>query len=140
MDVVTYIGEQIKSIMLLIASIDLYMPDEDSMEVLIGAVSAWASVESELLYAAVEAAIEGSEIVTQPARERLHTLYALQANLHEGEGAEAPFNQLAAQYIDGVKYHLAVDMQEIAPMTTQLPDNINRELVTSMQAMKLSLE
>lgn len=139
MDAASYIGQEVKSLMQLIAAIDADMPDEDSVEVLIGAVSRWGAAESELLYSALEAALEGSETVTEPARQRLNTLYELQSNIHEGEGADGPFSELARQYIDGVKYHLAVDVQEIVPLTSQLPERISRELATSMAAMKLDL-
>lgn len=140
MDAADYIGQEVKSLMQLIATIDPYTPDEDSVEVLIGAVTSWGASESNLLYSALEAALEGSEAVTEPARQRLNTLYELQANLHEGEGADGPFAELARKYIDGVKYHLAVDVKEMVPLAAQLPERISRELAASMSAMKLDFE
>jgi hypothetical protein len=135
-----YIGQQVKSIMSLIADIDPYMPDEDLVEVLIGLVSAWGAVEAKLLYATFEAALEGSEEVTEPARQRLSTLYALQNTIHDGEGADAPFSDMARKYIDGVKYHLAVDVKDMIPLALELPEPLSQELAESMSAMKLELE
>jgi hypothetical protein len=140
MDTVEYIQKQTASIVQLIEAVDSYMPDEDMVEVLIGAFSSWGTIEAELLYTAVETAFEGSLEVVEPARERLNTLYALQENIHLGEAADAPFSLLARQYVDGVKYHLAVDAQQIAPLVAQLPDRFSHELAASMAAMKLELE
>lgn len=139
MDAATYIGQEVAAILKLVGEIDAYVPEEDILEVLIGAVTAWGTIEAELLYTALETAFEGSEIATQAARERLNTLYALQASIHEGEGAEGPFNELARNYVDGVKYHLAADVQEMVPLAAQLPERISRQLAGSMAAMKLDL-
>lgn len=139
-DTPSYIGQEVKGIMEIIADIDPYMPDEDMVEILIGSVGAWSVQESRLLLPALEAAFEGSETVTEAARERLNTLYALQGTIHDGEGVDSPFNELALKYIDAVKYHLVVDVQELAPLAGQLPIAISRELAASMAALKLDLE
>lgn len=124
----------------LISQIDPYLPEEDLVEVLIGQVEAWGKVESELLFPALEATFEGSEAATDAARERLNTLYALSSNIHLNEGAEGPFNDLAAKYIDAVKYHLVVDVKEFATMAAQLPKHISLELALAMDSKKLDLE
>jgi virulence-associated protein VagC len=140
MDSANFIGTQVKGIMAAIAGIDPYFPDEDMMEVLIGSVSSWGAIEAELLFTALEVAFEGSEDIIEPARQRLNTLYALQESMHNAEGAEEPYNEQALKYIDGVKYHLAADIQDIVPLAAQLPVGISQELALNMSAMKQDLE
>jgi hypothetical protein len=140
MDTATYIGQQVKHLMELIADIDPYLPDEDLVEVLIGSFSAWGTVEAQLLFPALEATFEGSEAVTAIARERLNTLHALQDAIHLGEGADEPFSEQALKYTDAVKYHLLLDIQELVPLASQLPDSISHELARSMADMKMDLE
>ncbi|MDB5181712.1 MAG: hypothetical protein JWP13_475 [Candidatus Saccharibacteria bacterium] len=126
--------------MQLIADMDPYFPEEDAFEVLVGAVSAWGVLETKVLFPALEANLEGSETVTAPARERLNTLYSLESTIHDGEGAEGPFNELAPKYIDAVKYHLVVDVKELVPLASQLTEAQSVQLARSMTAMKLEME
>lgn len=140
MDTAMYIGQEVKAIMQLVADIDPYMPDEDLVEVLIGAVAAWGAIEVQVLFPALEMALEGSEAATAPARERLNTLYSLQAIIHEDEEAQEPFTAVAKRYVEGVKYHLLVDIQEMAPLAAQLPPHLSAELARHMAAMKMELE
>lgn len=135
-----FTGLQAKSLMELINEIDPYIPDEDLVEVLIGSVSAWGAIEAQLLFPALEAALEGAEDFTAAARERLNALYALQETMHLGEGADAPFTDIARKYIDGVKYHLVADVQDIVPLAAQLPEGLSVELAERMAAMKLEQE
>jgi hypothetical protein len=139
-DAPTYIGQEVKAIMQVIAGIDPYMPDEDLVEVLIGAVAAWGGVEAQVLFPALETALEGSEAATAPARERLHTLYSLQVIIHEEVEAQEPYASVAKRYVDGVKYHLLADVQELVPLAAQIPRNLSISLAQKMQALKLELE
>lgn len=140
MDTATYIGREVKSIMQLIGEIDPFLPDEDLVEVLIGAVTAWGTIEAQVLFPALEAAFEGSEPATALARERLNTLYSLHNIIHEEVEVMEPFHEVARRYIDAVKYHLVVDVQEFAPLSAQLPPAISTQLASSMAAMRLDLE
>ena len=139
-DTATYIGRQAKAMMEIIADIDTTAPDEDIVEVLIGMVETWARVEESLLFPALEAALEGAESLTTAAHDRLKTLEELQTDIHLGEGAEGPFSTQAKKYIDAVKYHLIVDVQDIAPLAAQLDAHISRELAAEMAAMKADLD
>lgn len=136
----SFIGQEVKAIMQLVAEIDPYQPDEDMVEVLIGAVAAWGAIEVQVLFPALEAALEGAEAATAPARERLNTLYSLQAIIHEDEEAQEPFTAVAQRYVDGVKYHLLVDIQEMVPLAAGLPPHISAELARNMAALKMDLE
>lgn len=140
MDAATYIGQQVKALMQLIADLDPYFPDEDSFEVLVGEFGVWGVIEAQVLFPAYESLLEGSEAATTAARERLNTLYALQNSIHDAEGAEGPFNELAPKYIDAVKYHLLADIQEMVPLATQLDDHASKDLARSMAAMKQDME
>lgn len=122
------------------SEIDVYMPDEDQVEVLIGMVSTWSEIEANILYPALETVFEDASPLLRTARERLDALYALQYNIHEGENAEAPFDDLVKKYIDAVKYHIVVDVQDIIPLTSQLPHAIGLELLRSMEALKYERE
>lgn len=126
--------------MQLIADLDPYSPDEDEMEVLIGEMSTWGIIEAQVLFPALELAFDGAEATINPARDRLSTLYDLQASIHENENAEEPFDELAGKYISGVKFHLLADVQEMVPLAVQLPAAVSRELAHAMEAMKLELE
>lgn len=139
-DTATYIGLQVKSIMELIAEIDRDTPDEDIVEVLIGLVGTWGVIEAQLLYPALEAAFDGAEDTVEPAMLRLQTLQKLQDMMHEDEYSDEPWSTLARKYVDAVKYHLLVDVQDVAPLAAQLPTRISSELVASMTAMKEDLE
>lgn len=110
------------------------------MEVLIGAVSDWGAIEVQVLFPALEAVLEGSEESTAPARERLNTLHTLQNNMHEDEAAEGPYNALARGYIDAVKYHLVVDVQDIVPLAAQLPEREGSVIAQKMATLKAELE
>jgi hypothetical protein len=140
MDSAAYIAQQVKALLDLIEEIDHYQPDEDMVEVLIGLVGVWGAIEAQLIFPTLEVAFEGTEAVLQASRSRLNTLYALQGTIHDGEGAVGPFSDLARKYIDGVKYHLAADIQEIAPLAAQLPADVSADLARSMAAMKQDLE
>jgi hypothetical protein len=140
MDAQTYIAQEVKAILALIADIDPSIPDEDLLEVLIGAVAAWGAIEVQVLFPAIEAALEGSEAATAPARERLNTLYSLQAMIHEEVEADEPFAALARRYIDGVKYHLLADIQEMVPLVIQIPPNLSVLLAKNMAALRMELE
>jgi hypothetical protein len=139
-DTSAFIGQEVKAITELIAAIDPYSPDEDMVEVLIGAVSAWGVIEAQVLFPALETQIEGAEAATTAARERLNTLYSLQNTIHDIEYSDSPFSELALKYIDGVKYHLVVDVQEMMPLAQQLSVDSSGELARAMAAMKLELE
>lgn len=139
-DAVTFIGLQAKSLMELINEIDPYIPDEDLVEVLIGFFRSWGAIEAQLLFPALEAAFDGLDEPVAAARERLNALNALESTIHLGEGADGPFTDLARKYIDGVKYHLVADVQEIAPLAAQLPAGLSAELAESMAAMKADQE
>ncbi len=138
-DTATYIGLQVKSLMELIAEIDMFMPDEELVEVLIGQMSAWGAVEVQVLFPVLEAALDGSEETTSLARERLNVIHELQNTIHLGEGADAPFAELATKYIDALKYHLLVDIQEIVPLASQLPEGLGGEITLRMQDLKEEL-
>lgn len=139
-DAAIYIGQEVKAITELIAGIDPYIPDEDMVEVLIGEVIAWGVIEAQVLFPALEAALEGAEVATAAGRERLNTLYSLQNTIHDAEGADSPFTDLALRYINAVKYHLVVDVQEMIPLAAQLPQALSAALARSMAAMKLDME
>jgi hypothetical protein len=135
-DTATYIASQVKLIMQIISEIDTYDPEEDLLEVLIGRVTNWGAVEVQLLFPTLEAALEGSEAVTDPARERLNKLDSMQESIHLGEGAEAPLAELAKKYVDAVKYHLIVDVQDVVPLAVQLDPSISRGLANEMADMQ----
>jgi hypothetical protein len=139
-DATTYIGLQAKHIMEVIADIDPYFPDEDLVEVLIGMVSTWGSLESQLLFPTLEAALEGAEEFTDPARKRLRTLQTLQGTLHDELEPDSPYADTAKKYIDAVKFHLLVDVQDIAPLAAQLEPHISLELAAAMSALKAERE
>lgn len=139
MDTTAFIGNEVKSIMLIVAEIDPDMPDEDIIEVLIGAVMTWGVIEAQLLLPALEVAFTEAEPVVDAARKRLNILNELQDSLHLGEGADGPFNALAHKYIDAVKYHLLVDIQDLVPLASQLSSSVSSELAHSMAAMKSEL-
>lgn len=134
------IGEEVKSIMRLVADIDNVEPDEDMVEVLIGAVGSWGTIEAQILFPALESQLEESGELITAARKRLDVLYSLQGQMHEEEYSEEPWNALARKYIDAVKYHLLVDVQDFIPLTAQLPAGLSIQLAASMSAMKLDLE
>lgn len=135
-DAVNIIGLEAKSLMELINGIDPHIPDEDMVEVLIGSFRAWGAIEAQLLFPTLEGALEGSEELTSAARDRLDALYTLEDTIHLDEGAEGPFTELARRYIDGVKYYLIADVQDIAPLAAQLPPHLSLELADRMAAMK----
>jgi len=138
-DTASYIGLQVKALMELIAEIDQidqYMPDEELVEVLIGQMNVWGAVEAQILFPALEAAFEGAEETTELARQRLNVISDLQDTIHLGEGADEPFNELATKYVDALKYHLLVDVQEIAPLAVQLPDGLSVQLMRRMNDFK----
>jgi hypothetical protein len=139
-DTAAYIGLQVKGLMEQIAEIDTYLPDEDQVEILIGSVSAWGTIEAQVLYPAIAIAFEEAEPTIEAARERLNTLHALEESIHTGEGAEGPFTELAIEYLNAVKYHLVVDVQEFVPLAQQLPIDISHDLAREMAALKLELE
>ena len=139
-DAASTIGIEVKAIMELIAGIDTVFPDEDLVEVLIGAVNTWGTIEIQVLYPTLEAVFEGMEQTLALARERLNTLHELAETMRLGEGADAPFSELAERYIDGVKYHLLVDIQEIVPLTAQLPEKLRYEIGAAMAEMKRDIE
>lgn len=124
----------------LIAEIDEFIPDEDLVEVLIGEFNAWGATELQTLYPALEAILEGAEAVTTAAAERLNVLHDLQAAIHEGEAAEVPYSVLAKKYVDAVKYHLVVDVKEMIPLASQLPEHLSVELAQQMSDLKMELE
>jgi hemerythrin-like domain-containing protein len=140
MDSTQYIANQVKAIVQVMADIDPDNLEEDSVEVLIGYMSAWGVVEAQVLFPALETQLESAEPITGEARKRLNVLYELQNNIHEGEGAEGPFSELAPKYIDAVKYHLLADVQEIVPLAAQLPEAESIDLASSMAAAKLDME
>lgn len=142
-DLITFVGNEIKSLTRQIAEIDPYLPDEDMVEVLIGSFKAWGVLETQLLFPALEMLFEGEEGVetaTSSARERLNALDTIVGTIHLGEGADGPFTELAVKYIDAIKYHLVADVQDILPLAAQLPPRIQTELAASMAAMKADLE
>lgn len=139
-DTPTYIGLQAKGMLEVINDIDPYFPDEDLVEVLIGLVEVWGSIETKLLFPTLEAALEGSEETTDKARARLNALHALHLTLHDEYEPDGPYAELATKYIDAVKYHLLVDVQDIAPLAAQLEDHISQELASEMAAMKANQE
>lgn len=140
MDVVTVIGQEVKSIMGLIADMDDYQPDEDLVEVLVGSVSTWGAIEAQLLFPALEAELAEAEQVVAGAQKRLNTLHELQDMMHEDIYSDDPWSATARKYVDAVKYHLLVDVQDIVPLANQLSSGSDRQLAASMRAMKLELE
>lgn len=139
-DTPTYIGQQVEGIMALVADIDRNQPEEDIVEVLIGSVGTWGVVEAQVLFPALEAAFDDADTVIAAARRRLHVLYELQGMIHEDETSDEPWASLVRKYVDAVKYHVLVDVQDIAPLAAQLPPRLSAELSASMSAMKLDLE
>lgn len=134
-NVASVIGNTAKSIMYLINEIDEYMPDEALAEVLIDAFHRWATIEAQILFPAMGEFVEEAEELLAAADKRLTVLQTLEDNIHLGEGADAPYSELATKYVSAVKYHLVVDVEDIMPLTLRIPDPQNTRLVVEMQQL-----
>lgn len=133
LDIAAIIGNQAKVLARLIADIDEYSPDEGAVEVLLYSFQKWGSIETAVLFPALEQYADGSEAIVDAALKRLEVLDGLQANIHLYEGADAPFSELAAKFIAAVKYHLIVDVQDILPLTLQIPELANDRIALQMR-------
>lgn len=138
-DVATVIGTTAKSIMYLVNEIDEYLPDEALVEVLIDAFHRWATIEQSLLFPALEQYAPDSDQLLAAAEKRLTVLQTLEDDIHLGEGADAPYSELALKYVAAVKYHLIVDVEDIMPLTLQVPAAAARRLVDDMKLLNEEL-
>lgn len=138
-DVAATIGNTAKSIMYLVNEIDAYMPDEALVEVLIDAFHRWATIEEHLLFPALEQYAPEAEPLLAAAAKRLNVLQTLQDDIHLGEGADAPYSELALKYVAAIKYHLVVDVEDIMPLTLAIPAPASENLVDDMQQMNEEL-
>lgn len=133
MDIATAIANQAHILMRLITDIDDFAPDEGAVEVLLYAFEKWGSIETAIIFPVLERYVEESEPIVDAALKRLDMLAGLQDSIHLYEGADAPFSELANKYIAAVKYHLIVDVQDIAPLTMQVPPAANAAAAERMQ-------
>lgn len=131
--IASQIGVQAKAIMEIVNDIDAYLPDEDAVEVLMYAFGRWGAIERTVLFPVLEQYVEESEPLLTSAVHRLEKLQEMEDDMHLYEGAEAPFSETATKYIAAIKYHLIVDVQDILPLTLQIPERENAKVAERMR-------